>query len=212
MCECDYALYKSTLIYIGRKSRFSPQLYMAVPARILWLFDGEKCRRHVYSFRHNTRTWRTDGQTPHYGIARQKLTSHANSGSCAITANMPRSCPVISKHALNSSLFSYIWHNSYEAVSAASIPVMFTLASARGASFDFVTTHVGGLAISVIYWFMRMQRCAVLYCTQAFQLDDNTAELFLRGHITQIGDSSVSNCHISYNLYTRQSAASLALR
>ena len=46
--------------------------------RMVWLPDGEKIRRYVYSFWHDPRTWQTDGrtdgrtdrQTPHDGIGR----------------------------------------------------------------------------------------------------------------------------------------------
>jgi len=36
--------------------------------RMVWLPDGEKIRRYLYSFSRNSRTWRTDRRTPHHGI------------------------------------------------------------------------------------------------------------------------------------------------
>ena len=38
--------------------------------RMVWLPDGEKIWRYVYSFWHNPRTWQTDGRTPHDSIGR----------------------------------------------------------------------------------------------------------------------------------------------
>ena len=35
-----------------------------------WLPNGVKFSRYVYLFRQNTRTWQTDGRTPHDGIGR----------------------------------------------------------------------------------------------------------------------------------------------
>jgi len=36
--------------------------------RMVWLPDGEKISRYVYSFWHDPRTWQTDRQTPHDDI------------------------------------------------------------------------------------------------------------------------------------------------
>jgi len=36
--------------------------------RMVWLPDGEKIRRYVYSFWHDPRTWQTDRRTLHDGI------------------------------------------------------------------------------------------------------------------------------------------------
>ena len=38
--------------------------------RMVWLPGSEKVWLYIYSFLHNTRTWQTDGQTPHDSIGR----------------------------------------------------------------------------------------------------------------------------------------------
>ena len=76
--------------YIGRKSRFCHSYRGSVwygKTKMVWLPHGEKKNwRYVYSFRQNTRTWRTDGRTD---IARQH-----RQRSCIASRgkNMPTHC------------------------------------------------------------------------------------------------------------------------
>jgi len=60
------------------KQRFTDTFVGILPQRLVqntrtvWLSEGEKMCRYIYSFRQNTKTWRsdrrTDGQTPNDGI------------------------------------------------------------------------------------------------------------------------------------------------